>query len=163
MKMLSCCGAKRKCQCLTKESFVRSFHAPSQATLRRCWRPRGKVLGRSDDVRRSDERPNARRIQAEISLFQLLDLADSRRHNILPHDTSSRAEALIVPKLTWIFGRRRGIGPAAASGSRDNKSGRICKPVIDTIATLMKRYWCYIMSNKSRRLYVGFTNDPCVE
>jgi putative endonuclease len=23
----------------------------------------------------------------------------------------------------------------------------------------MKRYWCYIMSNKSRRLYVGFTDD----
>ncbi len=22
----------------------------------------------------------------------------------------------------------------------------------------MKRYWCYIMSNKSRRLYVGFTD-----
>lgn len=24
---------------------------------------------------------------------------------------------------------------------------------------LMKRYWCYIMSNKSRRLYTGFTDD----
>jgi putative endonuclease len=24
---------------------------------------------------------------------------------------------------------------------------------------LMKRFWCYIMSNKSRRLYTGFTND----
>src|SRR5260370_36088279 len=23
----------------------------------------------------------------------------------------------------------------------------------------MKRFWCYIMSNKSRRLYVGFTDD----
>lgn len=23
----------------------------------------------------------------------------------------------------------------------------------------MKRYWCYIVSNKSRKLYVGFTND----
>ncbi len=23
----------------------------------------------------------------------------------------------------------------------------------------MKRYWCYIMSNKSRKLYVGFTDD----
>jgi putative endonuclease len=23
----------------------------------------------------------------------------------------------------------------------------------------MKRYWCYIMSNKSRRLYIGFTDD----
>ena len=24
---------------------------------------------------------------------------------------------------------------------------------------LVKRYWCYIMSNKSRRLYVGFTDN----
>ena len=23
----------------------------------------------------------------------------------------------------------------------------------------MNRYWCYIVSNKSRKLYVGFTND----
>jgi putative endonuclease len=23
----------------------------------------------------------------------------------------------------------------------------------------MKLYWCYIMSNKSQKLYVGFTND----
>jgi putative endonuclease len=23
----------------------------------------------------------------------------------------------------------------------------------------MKRFWCYIMSNKSRRLYVGFTDN----
>jgi len=23
----------------------------------------------------------------------------------------------------------------------------------------MKRYWCYIVSNKSRKLYVGFTDD----
>ncbi|HJT53147.1 MAG TPA: GIY-YIG nuclease family protein [Candidatus Angelobacter sp.] len=23
----------------------------------------------------------------------------------------------------------------------------------------MKRYWCYIMSNKSRRLYTGFTDE----
>ena len=23
----------------------------------------------------------------------------------------------------------------------------------------MKHYWCYIMSNKSRRLYVGFTDN----
>ena len=27
------------------------------------------------------------------------------------------------------------------------------------VTSLMKRFWCYIMSNKSRRLYTGFTND----
>jgi len=26
----------------------------------------------------------------------------------------------------------------------------------------MKSFWCYIMSNKSRRLYVGFTDDLAV-
>ncbi|MGH9571578.1 MAG: GIY-YIG nuclease family protein, partial [Candidatus Angelobacter sp.] len=29
----------------------------------------------------------------------------------------------------------------------------------DKIPLAMKRYWAYIMSNKSRRLYVGFSSD----
>jgi putative endonuclease len=29
----------------------------------------------------------------------------------------------------------------------------------DKICDAMKRYWVYIMSNKSRRLYVGFTSN----
>jgi putative endonuclease len=32
-------------------------------------------------------------------------------------------------------------------------------PMDDKICDAMKRYWVYIMSNKSRRLYVGFTSN----
>ena len=79
---------------------------------------RGEVLSRSDDLVLTRVPP---RQQALFSPYP-------------PHDTPSRAVAVVGLEVKQdCVARRRGIGSAAAYGSHNNRSGRMWKPVIDTI------------------------------